>query len=73
MSRFSETENALIARLRALKAKRKVTISLLDISDPLRESGFTQDEILAVLRAIEQDKVIAFTTANRIRMLKDLP
>jgi len=73
MSRFSETENALIARLRALKAKRKVTISLLDISDPLRESGFTHDEILAVLRAIEQDKIIAFTTANRIRMLKDLP
>lgn len=69
MNRFDETERAVIERLRALKAKPDVTISLLDISEPLRALGFTQPEILAALAALEQDKLIARATANRIRML----
>ncbi len=73
MNRFDETENAVIERLRARKAKTDVTISMLDISEPLRSAGFIQSEILAVLMALEQDKIIAFGTANRILMLKDLP
>lgn len=73
MSRFDDTENALIERLRALKAKPEVTINLLDIIDRLGVDGFTRGEIQAVLRALEQDKVIAFSTANRILMLRELP
>jgi DNA-binding transcriptional MerR regulator len=72
MSRFDDTENALIARLRALKAKPDVTINLLDVIERLGVDGFTPAEIKEVLRALEQDGVIAFATANRILMLKAL-
>ncbi len=72
MSRFDDTENALIGRLRALKAKPDVTINLLDINDRLGADGYTPGEIKAVLRALEQDGVIAFATANRILILKAL-
>ncbi|MBO9122997.1 MULTISPECIES: hypothetical protein [unclassified Rhizobium] len=72
MSRFDDTENALIGRLRALKAKPDVTINLLDVIERLGVDGFTPAEIKAVLRALEQDGVIAFATANRILILKEL-
>jgi hypothetical protein len=72
MNRFNQTETAVIARLHALKAKPEVTITLQDINDPLGGLGFTKDEISAVLVAFEQDKTIAFASANRILVLKSL-
>ena len=73
MSRFEETETALADRLRALKMKPDMTVNLFDIGVPLNAAGFSQDEIMAVLTALEQDKVIDFVPGNRLRLLKSLP
>ncbi|QYA04527.1 hypothetical protein [Rhizobium sp. B21/90] len=73
MSRFDETEAALIDRLRTLKAEPEKMINLFDIGVPMNVAGFTQDEIMAVLFALEQDKIIAFAPGNRLLMLKELP
>ena len=73
MSRFDDTETALLERLRTMKAKPEMTINLFDIGVPLNASGFSQDEIMEVLFALEQDKIIAFASANRLLMLKKLP
>jgi N-acetylmuramoyl-L-alanine amidase len=73
MSRFEDTEAALTERLRAMKAKPEMTINLFDISVHLNGAGYSQDEIMEVMFALEQDKVIALTTGNRVLMLKALP
>ncbi|MEI2300540.1 hypothetical protein [Ensifer sp. MJa1] len=73
MSRFTETETALIERLRALKALPDMSINVLDIRVPLTAAGFTQEEIMEVLNALEQDKIIALLPGNRLLMLKELP
>ncbi|MET4689481.1 hypothetical protein [Sinorhizobium fredii] len=73
MSRFAETETALIERLRALKALPEMSINVFDIGVPLTATGFTQDEIMEVLYALEQDKIIALLPGNRLLMLKELP
>ena len=73
MSRFSDTETALLDRLRALKAEPAVTINLFDIGVPMHAAGFTQDEIMAVLDALEQDKIVAYGPGNRLVILKELP
>ncbi|KQY25938.1 hypothetical protein [Rhizobium sp. Root483D2] len=73
MSRFSETEAALLERLRALRAEPEVSINLYDIGVPLVAAGFNQNEIMAVLNALEQDKIVSYVTGNRLLILKDLP
>lgn len=73
MARFAMTETALIERLRSLKSKPEMTINLVDIFGPLAALNFSQDEAGAVLRALEQDGIISFTTGNRIRINKPLP
>ncbi len=73
MSRFTDTETALLEQLRALKAKPEMSINLFDIGVPMSAAGFTQDEIMAVLDALEQDKVVAYGPGNRLLILKDLP
>ncbi|UAX98295.1 hypothetical protein LAC81_35650 (plasmid) [Ensifer adhaerens] len=62
MNRFAETEIALIDRLRSR-----------DIGVPLTAAGFTQDEIMEVLYALEQDRFIVLLPGNRLMVLKDLP
>lgn len=73
MSRFTETEIALIERLRAMKAAPDVSIAISDIGISLNAAGFSHEEIMAVLRALEQDRVIAFGAGKRLLMLKALP
>ncbi|MEB2844544.1 hypothetical protein GAO09_03520 [Rhizobiales bacterium RZME27] len=73
MSRFNEIEIALVERLRALKAKPGRTINLLDVSTPLNAAGYERDEILDVLSALEQDGILAFAPADRLRIVKPLP
>ncbi|GAK70681.1 hypothetical protein RRU01S_13_00190 [Agrobacterium rubi TR3 = NBRC 13261] len=73
MSRFNDTEEAVLRRLRALKAKPEMTINLLDLGTPLGDAGFTQDNIMEVLIALEQEKIIAFSTGNRLLILNKLP
>ncbi|UTV41769.1 hypothetical protein MYG64_35895 (plasmid) [Ensifer adhaerens] len=73
MSRFNETETALIERLRALKALPDMSINVFDIGVPLTAAEFTQDEIVEVLYALEQDKIITLLPGNRLLMLKELP
>ncbi|MBK5569265.1 MAG: hypothetical protein I8N66_22885 [Ensifer sp. SSB1] len=73
MSRFTETEIALIERLRSLKASPDMSINIVDIGVPLTAAGFTQDEIMEVLYALEQDKIIVLLQGNRMMMLKELP
>jgi hypothetical protein len=73
MSRFSETEAALLERLRALRAEPEVSINLYDIGVPLVAAGFNQNEIMAVLDALEQDKIVSYVSGNRLLILKDLP
>ncbi|MBY3314677.1 hypothetical protein [Rhizobium laguerreae] len=73
MSRFEETETALTDRLRVLKMKPDMTVNLFDIGVPMNAAGFSQEEILAVLTALEQDKIIEFIPGNRLRLLKPLP
>ncbi|AYM66173.1 hypothetical protein G6L68_25145 [Agrobacterium fabrum] len=73
MSRFEETETALIERLRALKAAPDVSINLFDIGVPMAAAGFTQEEIMQVLDALEQDKLVAYGPGNRLHILKPLP
>ncbi|MDP9840758.1 hypothetical protein J2T09_005546 [Neorhizobium huautlense] len=69
----SETEIALLTRLRALKAKPEMAINLFDLGVPLNADGFSQDKIMAVHLALEQEKVIAFGPDNRISILGKLP
>jgi hypothetical protein len=73
MSRFEETETALMEWLRALKAKPEMTINMFDISVPLSAVGFTQDKIKIVLDALEQDKLVAYSPGNLLAILKKLP
>lgn len=73
MSRFAETETAVIARLRVLKAKPEVSINRTDLIVPLQAAGFSVDEIKAVLNALEQDGILSFGTADRLLILKPLP
>jgi hypothetical protein len=73
MSRFAETETAIIGRLRSLKAAPEVSINLHDLGAPLNAAGFSQDEIMAVLDALEQDKILLCGPGNRLLILKDLP
>lgn len=60
-------------RLRALKAKPEMTINMFDIGAPLVAAGFLQEEIVAVLNAFEQDKLVAYGPGNRLLILKALP
>ncbi len=73
MTRFAETETALLERLRALKAAPEMSLNLFDIGVPMAAAGFTQDEVMAVLDALEQDKVVAYGPGNRLQILKELP
>lgn len=73
MSRFDETETAVIARLRALKAKPHVSINRNDLNIPLQADGFSADEIKAVVNALEQDCILSFGPADRLLILKALP
>lgn len=73
MSRFAETENAVIGRLRALKAAPDLAINLSDLVEPMRADGFSQDEIGSVLNALEQDKILSAGPGSRLLILKDLP
>ena len=72
MNRFDQTEIAVSDRLRLLKAKPEKTFNLTDISVPLADVGFTQEEIMAVLTALEQDRMIAFIPGSSLLMLKKL-
>lgn len=73
MSRFEEIEAATLERLRTLKAKPEMTINLLEVGVPLNAEGYSQEEILEVLLAFEQEKLVAFATGNRLLILKELP
>ncbi len=73
MSRFEEIEAATLARLRTLKVKPEMKISLLDVVLPLNAQGYLQEEIFDVLHALEQEKLVAFAKGNRLLVLKDLP
>ena len=73
MDRFSKTENALLVRLRALKARPDMSVSLLDIRAPLEAAGFSQHDVAAVLNALEQDKIATVVAGQRLLILKDLP
>lgn len=73
MDRFAETENALVARLRVLKASPDMSINLLDIHIPLEAAGFSQDQVTAVINALEQDKIATVVPGGRLCILKELP
>ncbi|QFY63085.1 hypothetical protein FZ934_22510 (plasmid) [Rhizobium grahamii] len=73
MSRFAETETALIEKLRSMKVKPDVTINLLDVKEPLNAAGFTQEEIMSVLSALEQDRILVFAPGHKLKLLKSLP
>jgi hypothetical protein len=73
MNRFSKTESALLERLRVLKAKPEMSVNLLDVRMPMQAAGFSQVEIMAVLNALEQDKIIAYGPGNRLLILKEFP
>ncbi|KIQ03425.1 hypothetical protein RU07_08190 [Agrobacterium tumefaciens] len=73
MNRFFETEVALLERLRTLKASPEMSFNLNDIAMPMNAAGFSQSEIIAVLDAFEQEKVVAYAPGNRLLILKDLP
>ncbi|MBB3398783.1 hypothetical protein [Rhizobium sp. BK060] len=73
MSRFEVAEAAVTEKLRALKLKPEMTINLFDLGVPLNAAGFSQEEIIAVLYALEQDKLLEFAPGNRLRLLKRLP
>jgi len=73
MSRFEVAEAAVTEKLRALNLKPDMTTNLFDIGVPLNAAGFSQEEIMAVLVALEQDKIVEFSPGNRLRLLKPLP
>jgi hypothetical protein len=73
MSRFGETETALVERLRVLKAAPDMSINLVDLGTPLHAAGYSQEEIGAVLDALEQDRILAYAPGNRLLILKNLP
>lgn len=73
MSRFEDIEAATLERLRTLKAKPEMTVNLIDMGAPLNAAGYTQEEVLTVLLAFEQEKLVALAPGNRLLILKDLP
>ncbi|WP_234895310.1 hypothetical protein [Agrobacterium vitis] len=50
-----------------------MSINLYDIGVPMVAAGFSQEETMAVLDALEQDKIITYVPGNRLLMLKKLP
>jgi hypothetical protein len=70
MSRFEEAELALVEKLRALDLSPDMTVNMFNIEDPLNAVGFSQDEIMAVLQALEQDRILEFVPGNRLRQLR---
>lgn len=73
MSRFAQTETVLLEQLRALKAAPDKSIKLFDINSAMQAAGFTDAELQAMLEALEQDKIIAVASGNRVHILKNLP
>jgi hypothetical protein len=73
VSRFEDTEIALIDELRALDRKLDMTVNLLNIEESLNAIDFLQDDIMSVLSALEQDRIIEFVPGKRLRQLKPLP
>lgn len=73
MSRFDDIEAALLTRMRTLKAKPGMTLNLLDLGLPLNAAGYAQEDLIEVLIALEQEKIVAFGPGNRLLILKTLP
>ena len=72
MSRFEDTEAAVIDRLRTMRAAPEMTVNLVDVVVPLNAAGFSQEKIVEVLSALEQDRFVEFASGNRLRLLKIL-
>jgi hypothetical protein len=73
MARFGDTEGAIVQRFRAMKAKSEKIVNVVELSIPLNASGYTKDEIAAVLRAFEQDHIVSIAPGNRLRLIRPLP
>lgn len=52
---------------------RQTCRSTCSTSVLLGASGFTQEEMIGVLDALEQEKFIAYAPGNRLQILKELP
>jgi hypothetical protein len=73
MSRFSETEVALVARLRELKAAPDMSFNLGDSQVFMQALGFSHKDTIGVLDALEQDKLVAYGPSDRLIVLKTFP
>jgi hypothetical protein len=66
MNRYEEVWGDLIDTLRGLGAE---PTSLYAVGVPMVAKGFTQDEVLNVLMALEREKTIELLPGNRLRVL----
>ncbi len=50
-----------------------VSISMFDIGVPLIAEGFSEEEIMSAVFALEEEERVAFVPGNRLQLLKPLP
>ncbi len=70
MSRYEETKSALTQVLEGLGAE---PTSLYDVGVPMVGKGFSQDEILNGLMALDREKIIVLLPGNQVRVLLAQP
>jgi hypothetical protein len=73
MSKIEDINTALLKRLRALNVTPGVSISMFDIGVPLIAEGFSEEEIMSAVFALEEEERVAFVPGNRLQLLKPLP
>ncbi|MGO7674853.1 hypothetical protein ACC685_33360 [Rhizobium ruizarguesonis] len=72
MTRHDETKAAIVALLREIEADPAKPLSLYDIGVPLVPKGYTQDELVSALYALQAEGVISLIEGNRLQVSKPL-
>lgn len=68
MERAEQTKAAIIDRLKALELQPNQPISLFEIGTALVPVGYSQDELVWALFALQSDRKIELLNGNRLRL-----
>jgi hypothetical protein len=67
-----EIRFALLALLHEIEVKTELPISLYEIGPPLVTQGFTQNDILHALYALQDDRIMELIEGNRLQLRQQL-
>ena len=69
MNRDEQTKAAIIERLNELGLEPNQPVSLFEIGTSLVPAGYSQDELVWALFALQSDKKIELLNGNRLQLL----